>query len=271
MKNQILPGISREEYDKIDALNISLLIEGERSMAHLDYASKNEVKPTDAMERGTALHLAVLEPAKFDARVTFFPHPECEAKVRNGSKWEEFKRGRTEDLILKIADFKSVIECRDALRNHPRCKELLDAKGSGEMGFVWTDTETGIPCKGLLDRFCQCWGYSIILDLKSCQDARGSEFSKTIYNFQYHTKSAWYTDGLAQISDVPRRFLWIAIESTGYHGINIFDASEGMMQCGRRNYRKLLDQYSACKKSGIWPSYNLGEESLELPKFAKEI
>lgn len=268
--NKIFPGLSREEYDRIDAINISLLIEGERSMGHLNYAAKNGRPSTDAMERGTALHLAVFEPAKFETKVTYYPHPSSEGKIRRGAEWEKFKGSREEDLILLKSNLDSVIEMRDALYQHERAKELLNAKGHRELAVVWTDEETGLPCKGLIDSLRECWGYSIILDLKSTVDARPLEFAKQCYNLGMHTKAAWYLDGLNLISPVPRRFLWLAIESVGYHGINIFDASEDMLQSGRRNYRRLLNQYAECKKTGVWPGYELGESEISLPKWAKE-
>lgn len=263
MKNEILPSISREDYNAINALNISLLVEGDRSMAHLKYAIEHKRESTPAMEKGTALHLAVFEPAEFEKRVAVYDG------IKRGKEWNSFYENCSATLILKPDVYASIISMRDALHNHPRVKELLESKGTGEIGAVWQDKDSGIWCKGLIDRFCQCWGYSVILDLKTCQDARPSEFAKTIYNFHYHTKAAWYLDGLKAIADVDRRFLWIAIESEPFHGISIFDVGDEMMEVGRKNYKRLLSEYAKCKELGVWPSYPLGEESLELPKWAK--
>ena len=268
MQNDIFPGISRADYLAIDALNISMLIEGERSMAHLKYALDHAKETTDAMERGTAMHLAVLEPSEFEKRVTYFPHPDCKAKVRNGGEWDKFKADRNEDLILKRSDYDAVIGMRDALRTHPRVKEILEASGTGEMGVVWKDEETGIWCKGLVDRFCKCWGYTLVPDLKSCQDARPREFAKTVYDRNYHTKGMFYLDGLNAVAPMDRRFMWIAVESAPPHGIMVYDMSESMAQTGRKNYRRLLNEYKSCKESGVWPGYQIGEESLDLPKWA---
>lgn len=263
MKSEILPGISRSDYLKIDATNISTLIEGERSMAHLKYAMEHQKESTPAMEKGTALHLAVFEPAEFERRVAVFDG------IRRGKEWESFKsKSLKNSITVKPDDFDDVISMRDELHRHPRVKELFDSQGTGEMGMVWQDVESGLWCKGLIDRFCACWGYSIVLDLKTCQDSRAAEFSKTVYNYSYHTKAMFYMDGLSAIKDVSRRFLWIAIESTPHHGIVIHDIGEGMMQAGRRNYRRLLNQFAECKKTNIWPSYPLGEETLELPRWA---
>lgn len=262
MKNQILPGISRADYFKIEAINISLLVEGERSMAHLKYAMEHPKPSTPAMEKGTAVHLAVFEPEVFANQTVVFDG------TKRGKEWDAFKDNNRKCVILKPDDYDDVISMRDALRKHPRVKEILESKGTGEMGVVWTDEETGLLCKGLVDRFCSCWGYTLVPDLKSCQDARLSEFSKSIYNYSYHTKAAFYLDGLFSVSPITRRFLWIAVESEPPHGIMIYDPSEQMLQSGRRNYKRLLTQYAACLKSGDWPSYAIGEETIELPKWA---
>ncbi len=273
-KNAVLPGISRSDYFKIDAVNISLLVEGERSMAHLKWAKDNKRESTDAMDKGTALHLAVLEPNEFEKRVIVFPHPNCEAKVKNGAKWDKFEADNKGKLIINPKAFDDVISMRDALRKHPRVKEILEAKGTGEMGVVWFDEESGLWCKGLVDRFCQLnlsgAFETVVPDLKSCQDARPTEFARTVWNFNYHTKAAFYMDGLNTVQPRQRRFLWIAIESEPPHGIMIYDPSETMLIAGRAKYRRLLKAYAECLKSGEWPGYPLGEETIELPKWSKE-
>jgi exodeoxyribonuclease VIII len=256
----IHPGMSRSDYLKIKAVNVSLLVEGERSMAHLKWAMDHAKEPTDAMKRGTAVHMAVFEPEEFESKTVVFEG------VRRGK--EKFKESNFGKTILKQDDFDCVISMRDALRRHERVADILESTGTGEMAVVWKDEETGLLCKGLVDRFCKCWGYTIVPDLKSCQDARPIEFSKTVYNYHYHTKAAFYHDGLAAIANVPRRFLWIAVESEQPHGIMIYDPSETMMQTGRRNYRRLLNAFAECLKSGVFPGYPLGEETIELPKWA---
>ncbi len=268
MKQDIFPGISRSDYFQIDAMNISLLIEGERSMAHLKWALDHKKETTDAMERGTAMHLAVLEPAEFEKRVTYFPHPDCSAKVRNGKEWDKFQAGREEDLILKRSDFDSVIGMRDALRNHPRVREILESNGTGEMGVVWKDDETGIWCKGLVDRFCQCWGYTLVPDLKSCQDARPREFARTIGNLFYHVKAAWYLDGLNQVSPCDRRFIWIAIESSPPYGVGLFEPDHDTLNEGRLIYRDLLRKFKESDCTTKWPCYDTEVAEIRIPKYS---
>lgn len=261
MKNAIFPGISRTDYNKIDAINISLLVEGERSMAHLKHAMDNPKESTPAMEKGTATHLAVFEPAEFEKNVAVYDG------IRRGKAWDSFYENCAKSLILKPDEFSDVINMRDALRNHPRVREILDSKGTGEMGVVWKDEESGLWCKGLVDRFCSCWGYSLIIDLKSCQDASASGFSKTVHQYNYHVKCAWYKDALECVSKCERRFYWIAIESQQPHGIAIYEPDDDTIQEGRLIYRELLSKYKKCTCTSQWPSYDTEVQSLRIPKY----
>ncbi len=261
MKTGIYPGMSRADYNNIHAASISTLIEGERSMAHLNYARSHPQESTPAMEKGIGLHLAVFEPAVFEKTVLQYDG------TKRGKEWESFKTLNENSLILKPDIYNSVIAMRDEIRAHPRAKELLDAKGTGEMAMIWNDPSTGILCKGLLDRFCQCWGYSIVLDLKTCQDARPDEFAKTICNYSYHVKSVWYLDGLAAISDISRRFIWLAIESEPPHGIALYEPDDDTLKEGRVIYRELLKSYKVAVESNIWPCYNPEVSEIRLPKW----
>lgn len=57
--------LPNEEYHALDAISKSDLDKINRSPAHYKYAKENPTPPTPAMERGTAVHMAVLEPELF--------------------------------------------------------------------------------------------------------------------------------------------------------------------------------------------------------------
>lgn len=57
--------LNNETYHALEAVSKSDLDKINRSPAHYKYAKENPTPPTPAMERGTAVHMAVLEPDEF--------------------------------------------------------------------------------------------------------------------------------------------------------------------------------------------------------------
>ncbi len=274
MSDQIgcFPGMTRREYLSIDAVNISTLLEGRKTMAHLRYAMDHYKESTDAMRIGIALHIAVFEPSEFDKRVIYFPHPSCEAKVRRGKEWEKFEEAHRHKTILLADQLADVIAMRDCLLKFDPLKKLLASKGTGEMALVWKDEETGLLCKGMIDRDCQWNGWETIIDLKSCEDADKKSFARTIGNYGYHARAAWYLDGMNAIKPKDRRFFFILVEKSAPHLCNWFDAhdeNDALVNEGRKLYRRILNQYAQAVKTREWAGYPITDspEMISLNKW----
>lgn len=267
IKTGIFPGMCRSDYLKIKAANISMLIEGARSMQHLKYSIDHpSYEKTDALEFGIAVHMAVFEPSEFPKKVKCGPDAR-----RNSNEWKDFVKSCGKyDTLLKPDDYSRCLCVRDALRKHSIVAEILDSKGVGEMAVVWKDEKTGLYCKGLVDRFCDWKGWPLIPDLKTGRDASPKGFQRAVIDFHYHTKFAWYRDALNAVAKASRRYLWIAVESDPPHAIGIYEPDDELMSEGRKQYRKILDGYAHGLKTGEWPGYSPGVEPLTLPRWAKE-
>ncbi len=270
MNPGIYPGMTREEYLNIRASNISTLIRGVKSMAHLKASFDEPREETDALRLGIATHIAVFEPHRTESFFVALKR----AKRSNEDKewWKEFeaKAAAANGIVLTEEQAATVYAIRDSLRANTLVREMLDAQGVGELAAVWKDETTGLLCKGLVDRFCQWRGYPVVPDLKTCRDATKKGFERAIAEHHYHVKAAWYLDGFNSIAKCERRFFWIAVESAAPHAVAVYEPDEDMLEEGRRIYRRLLNQYASCKATGIWPAYPEGIEPISLPKWAKE-
>lgn len=270
MKPNIYPGMSRAEYDKIDAINISTLVKGLKSMAHLKYALEHPEPPTDALRIGTAVHIAVFEPHRcMDA---FFVAPARGRRSAEDKAWWtafEAKAAAANGIVLSTEEANMVYAIRDSLRANEDTRSILDAQGVGEMAVVWKDEETGLLCKGMVDRFCQWNGWPLLPDLKTCIDGSVEEWPRVVYKHAYHIKAAWYLDGLNAIQPCERRFIWIAVEKEAPYLPNLHEPDDEMLRVGRAKYRQLLNQYAEAKKSGVWPGYPKGINPTSLPKWVR--
>ena len=84
MKPGIYEGIPFDDYLKIDAVSNSLLNEFRSCPARAKYYMDNGSVSTEAMNMGSALHTAVLEPHLFDSR--FVVAEPCCANTKKGTR-----------------------------------------------------------------------------------------------------------------------------------------------------------------------------------------
>ncbi|OED40265.1 hypothetical protein ACH42_17290 [Endozoicomonas sp. (ex Bugula neritina AB1)] len=307
MKNGIYDNLPEEEYHSGEGLSASILVEMGRSPAHcrakLDGLGDRR---TRALEIGTALHCAVLEPERFKTAYQLAPNPSDEqyadvvpvadvalkahCKKLGISGYSKLKKEDLKAAILDVAPdtqfWDEVVASAEAkakiiteadmdlcsgvmasVQAHSKASKAF-SRGVAESSIYWNDAETGILCRGRMDYYREDLG--IIFDLKSCVDARYSKFQRDVMNYHYHMKAAWYLVGCRTLGLPANGFAWLAIEKEAPYAIGLYMASEDMLQLGGEKMRSLLLHYSECQKSGIWNGYPDEFSTMELPQWAKE-
>src|SRR5690349_2405291 len=91
MKDGIYTNLPYKEYAEEDALNRSYLVEFAKSPLHAECYRRNGGKDeTDAMAFGSAVHIALLEPAKFDTEILRVP--KIDKRYKEGKlAWAEWQ------------------------------------------------------------------------------------------------------------------------------------------------------------------------------------
>jgi len=263
--------IEFDQYVSWNAMNISTLLEGRRSMLHL----KQEIdlpsrKRTAAMWLGVLGHTLVLEPVKAMAKYVVMPPFELDPlnvtgkggtpKSPTSTAWYRKKRKEfeTTNMLREVVTqqkYDEILGMVNALALNPRAKECL-ASGEREISMVWVDASTGVVCKGRIDlldtpnvRF---------LDLKIVENA--ARFERTIEQFAYHVRMSWYQDGLLALGKGVLEPWLMASESTPPFGIRVAPIGEDSLRIGRSISRELLDNYARCISSDYWPGYDDPDE-----------
>lgn len=267
IKDGIYPGLGRPSYELIDAINYSSLKHFERTAAH---ARENMVNPkpaTDAMELGSAEHLALLEPERFAAEYIVAPVGDKRTKAVKEA-WDELVRKHPGKEIIKSEDMDLCKGMMAAAYAHPDLRNILTVPGRNEVVIVWTDPETGQRCKGMLDRVCRYQGWTIVPDLKTTRNASPHEFARQAETLLYFEQAAFYLWGLATIKAARRRFVWAAIETAPPHCVCLYEPDTAMLADGAAAFRRHLNSYVACKQSDQWPGYPAGIQTLSRPRWA---
>jgi hypothetical protein len=250
------------EYSAIDAINYSTLKEMAKSPKHYRHALKNGRVETAAMTKGTAAHIAVLEPERFATEYAVF-----EGKRRAGKAWEAFEAEATSKgrKILKEVDLDAAIRLRDAVRSDAVAAACFSG-GHAEVTLVWQDEETGLMCKGRVD-FLR--NDNVISDLKTSRDVEPFWFGRDVARLQYHVQAAMYLDALETLTKKTAQFKVVAVESAEPYDVVVYGLGEDVIGPGRDAYRTLLKRVAECRANNEWPGYASGiEMALTLPAWA---
>lgn len=272
MKKNVILGMSNSDYHGAQGISKSGLDLIAKSPLH--YWSKyldpkrEPQEPTAAMQLGTAIHTAVLEPELFAS--DYLVAPAVDRRTKDGkATWEAFVQeceanGKTS---ISVADLEVCNSISDVVRSHNTAKELLGA-GKAEVSMFWDDIETGVLCKCRPDWISAA---DVIVDLKSTTDASPEGFARSAYNFRYWVQAAWYLDGIEQATGSrPEAFVFVAFEKEPPYACGFYYATEEMIEAGRQEYRRLLDLYADCLSTNNWRGYSQELLPLQMPAWFKQ-
>ena len=247
------PSISKSGLDLIN-----------RSPAHYRWAQDNPQDPTPAMRLGTLTHLAVLEPDRFNSECIVMPTLDRRTKAGKEA-WEEFQANHPDQELMTSDEHTRITAIRDAVMAHPIARKLLDQIDQVEASTFWTDPATGVECRCRPDAIL---GNGMMIDLKTTDDA-GPGFHRSVAKFRYHVQAAYYGDGMGGMEERPMVF--IAVESSAPHLVACHMISPDSLLAGREAYKRNLETYLECTKSGEWPGYPTTINQIELPHWEIEI
>ena len=248
----------KRDYDRIRAINFSTLKHMNRSPKHYRYMLDNPVPVTDAMAMGSAVHIAVLEPDLFPKRCVLW-----DGGTRRGKDWESFKDMHAGKMILKQDEYDTCLRIRDAARTHPRAAELLTGKGVNELTMTWDDAETGLGCKGRIDRYT---GDRLLIDLKTTRDLIG--WRNQSARMLYHVQVAMYHDGLVACKRKVAEVKFVVVEQQPPHDVIVYDVLPSVIASARAKYRSWLYRLQECLVADTWPGVCDYEIPHELPEWA---
>ena len=231
-----------------------------RSPAHYQYREQRE--PTRSMTLGSALHAAVLEPELFAKQYMLLR----EVTDRRASAYKEAVKVYGSEFVLTGKEADYIIGMQETIKAHPYAGSVLALAGRPELSVITKDPETGAGVRCRFDYLTDC---GTPVDLKTTQDARPNEFSRSIANYNYHVQAAFYEDvWFWETGERLKRMEFIAVESAMPHAINVFRLDDEAYQEGRRIYREALNTYARCLDSGHWPAYGDEPQWLNLPAWA---
>lgn len=256
------------EYRSIAATNITLLKELRRSPLHYLHR-RSHAKESNALRLGTAAHVAVLEPERFDTQFAIWGRRASSGNLcpRNGRHWEEFQRIAAGKEIITSDDAERALQIQAAVRNDVVAMRYLEA-GDPEVVMTWTIR--GRPCKGRADWLTVVDNQWTVVGLKTARDARPLQFGNACARLGYHLQWSWYHDGFQFIKAECPRLVEIVVEPEPPYPVVTYTVPDDVIQQGRDEYMVLLEQLERCEASGVWPGPAEGEIPVSLPSWVYE-
>lgn len=261
---------------------------------------------SNAMLEGRALHLAVLEPEKFESEVyttTFVPegkflydtiadfkryltlHGKEHPKGKRDDFLKRFLEVRTAvhdesaitkpelDQILaqktKISEgaYENICSMRDSVLSHPWVKAHIGCGNKEEKLIGEID---GVEIRGRTDWFFQSQrtGQWVIADLKKCRSARRWNWEKTVYENNYFIQAYLYRELFRQNYGEDALYAYIPCEGSAPFITEVYSADDAQIDAGERVVKIALARFKECVDSNKWPAYSDGKvQPCSIPEY----
>jgi hypothetical protein len=249
--------LSNADYHAHDSISKSGLDLISRSPAHFFYAAKRDA--TRAMEIGTALHCAVLEPERFASEYMLLRS----VTDRRASEYKQAVAVWGAERVLTGTEADKVAGMQESCRNNAAARAYFDQPHRTELSVIATDPETGVIVRCRFDLITDS---GRALDLKKTQDVRGDAFARSVANYRYHVQAAFYSDVWEWATgEKLQGFDFLAVEEQMPHASRIFTLDEEAIELGRAQYRADLNLYAKCLDSNEWPGIDCEPQTISLP------
>lgn len=273
----LIHGLSNEAYHASLGISNSGLVLIGKSPRHFFGRYLDPLRPPPQSKpgqlEGTLFHTALFEPAEFLSR-----YPVGPAVNKNTTVWRNAKDALKPGQALIDAEQKEQAQAMArSMRSLQDVREIL-SKGHPEVSayaeFEITDDDGEIT--KVLVRVRPDWVFPvdedsvILFDGKSCGDASNTEFARQIARKWYHHQAAFYIDVYQKASGkTVREFVFGQCETEWPYVGNTCALYPEDIEKGRELYRRNLQTYVRCSKSGVWPGYGETVQLISLPSWTK--
>lgn len=273
MEPGIYQNLSFDDYAMIPAINFTRLCRFRDTAAHAHYDMTHQSESTPAQRLGYLAHMALLEPLRFRENVVTAPKVDRRTTVGKNA-WSAFEGANRGKEIATNKEMDVCLGLQHSVGMHPTAREILYGEGLSELTIVWKDEELDILCKGRIDRVGKYNSQPIVLDVKTVGTVASlRNWQRSITDYSYCEQAAMYLSGLRTLMPVEndnRNFLWLVCEVDPPYLVRLFDAEYDALQYGHQQFRKHLAEYAECMRTGVWPGYPEGIETVGLPAWIQK-
>lgn len=245
-----------DAYHATDAVSASLLKQIAKSPAHARAYLQQQQEPTAAMLFGTAFHTCVLESERFAEDYAVF---EGDKRTKGGKEAYEaaIATGKT---IITPNEYKIITAMAEAIGDHPAASKLVRGDGQTEVSMFWEDEDTGLQCKCRPDIWIAQGRGSVIVDIKTTEDASPEGFARSIQSYGYGIQAAHYLAGSGADA-----FIFVAVEKKEPYAVAVYQLDALSLEISEMKRRDMLQLWASCRESDSFPAYSDECQLISLP------
>lgn len=268
---RVIPDMDFGYYCAVPALNWSTLKHMDKSPAHCRAAELGalDTEQSPAQRQGTLVHVVMSKPTCWRDLYMVTERVPLRSNAAKAEHKALLAEAESNGQTLVYQDEVETAESiGHALMANPQVASLVQAEGcQHEVGIFWTDEETGVECKALLDVVSAGFGVTLA-DWKTMSGLVPHDLGRQIDNWMYHGQFGWYWEGAEACGLEPDAFRIIAVETNAPYSVVAPRIGEVTMRAGRKWCRRLLRRYAECKANGKWPGYAQGDWEVDVPNYA---
>ena len=259
-----------DAYRRWDAVSASDLKNMQRSAA---YARLCPSKESAALDWGSAVHTAVLEPELLVRRYRIDPESPkggYPAGWRNSTAYKEAKAAQLDQPgvigLLTPEQFGGLEEIAEHVASNEIGGKLHDLPGMREASLFTDDREHGLGRKCRPDWLIP--KANMIVDVKTAQDWRAQGFARACLRYGYHMSAAYYIDTFALDGEIEiEHYVFLVVASDAPYEVATYTLDRDSIEQGRADYRRALSRWATCAASDLWPGGSTKIEEIRIPEF----
>lgn len=207
-----------------------------------------QMEPTASMDLGTAVHEALL----LDRLPQVIPDEVLsKSGARSGKAWYEFAAAHRGETWLRQKDADQVRRIVDGCKATPKAAALLAFEGLPEHSLFWHENNTGLACRGRLDKLLP--DVQLIVDLKTANDSSPERWPWHAIDLGYHLQAASYCEAAKACYGFDEvAFVFIVVESDVPYRTFTYQCNEDFLTLGFTRWQEALHDYQDRMRDNCW-------------------
>jgi len=263
METQQIQKITDAEYFDVKALSASQIKQFDKGAYWFWKASpfnpeKEPEKETDALVFGKLCHCLLLEPDHFKDEYVIVDF----GASRKNKKYEVAKEENPGKIVITQDEFDRAMKMIENVKGHQLASMILDG-ATAEMPFMWTDPETGMPCKAKLDAIKRTKNGIVVIDYKTSSSIE--DVLRYGQKTQYSIQAEFYKEAVkAKYGEEPCEFVFIiqsnvAGEEDVVCVANVEPETQSvakeLMKSHMQQIKIKLEEWDKTKDKSVWAAY----------------
>lgn len=232
-------------------------------------------QPTKQMNVGTAIHAALLESKPIDEVCVAYDDTCFKSNGHlNPKPAGEFRELHADKIVMKQHELTVVQNAISSVEAHPLQELLSHPDAKFEQIVTWTDADSGLKCRCMVDFFIDLDDRVLAYDLKTTEQIYPAQVARTAKRLRYWLQDSHYSSGLATVFGKPAEFRFWFLEVNHPHRISPKEYAPQSRETATEAYRRTMGDLARCYETGNWcdewtervTQLHLGPWDVDLPE-----